>query len=119
MKGVRTIGWAVAHDDSDIRDCLTVRHDGRGIIVVGWPCGDERSFARNDITYAIATVELLQSHPDVVLELADTHGEPFAIHVVDGDMYAAAGVHDIGPDADSYGFPWKSVKKALAKATAP
>lgn len=83
-----------------------------GNVQITWFCGATRTFTPDGLRNAIAHVELLSDHPDVVVELRDSYGHRVYARV-DQDTLLA----DERPDVEgARAIPWSTLRKTMKKA---
>lgn len=96
-------------DDND--NLFSVRRHGDNIIIVTWPCGDNRYFTLPELGDVIADLDTLSDYPDVWLGCRDMHAGTFFARVVNGVLFA-----DTHPGiTNACGVPWPEMRKTLFK----
>lgn len=114
MSAVAT-AWAV--EGSEGRK-LKVAREREGEVKITWLCGDVVILDDDQITEAIANLELLAPH-GVWLQLHDHNDGDFVACLVNGQLYADASAdYEIDVD-DAPHVPWADVKALLAPEPEP
>lgn len=110
MTAVAT-AWDV---ESPTGDVLRVARERAGEVKITWLCGDVVTLDEDQVTEAIANLELLAPH-GVWLQLHDQDDRDFVAKLVDGKLYAASEPHDLPGGS----FSWPDVKGLLAPEPEP
>lgn len=107
---IRAVEWEVPTNDER---SVFVRRERDDAVKVTWPCGEVRTFGREDAADAIAAVDLLSGSPDVWLELRDRNGYAIALVVRDGELYADTRIRDV---ENMRHVAWRDLRRAIRRA---